>query len=65
MKTLKGVFPMMGTKYVPILISGLDNPEKQEIAMKYFNIMRNFIVISEEFEFIDQFFIVIKDFDLN
>lgn len=33
--------------------------------MRYFSIVRNFIIISEEFVFIEQFFIELKDRDLK
>lgn len=33
--------------------------------MRYFNIVRNFIIMAEDFTFIDQFFVTLKDKDLS
>lgn len=60
-RTLKPALNTIGIKYCPLCISKLDNPEKQETAMKYFGIIRNFIVLSEDFVFVSQFFAVLKD----
>jgi hypothetical protein len=63
MRTLKATINTLGNKYCPFCISKLDSPEKQETAVRYFGIVRNFIVLSEEFVFIDQFFVMLKDLD--
>lgn len=52
-------------RYCPYSISRLETPDKQERAMTIFNAIRNFIIISEEFTFIDQFYPLLKDNELN
>jgi hypothetical protein len=37
----------LGNKYCPYVLTKLDNPEKQQVAMRYFSIVRNFLVIAE------------------
>jgi hypothetical protein len=55
----------LGNKYCPFVLTKLDTPEKQQMGLKYFGVVRNFIIISEEFVFIEQFFIELKDKDLQ
>ncbi len=50
--SLKASLNTLAKKYCPYIVSLLPTPEKQQTAMKYYGIVRNFIVISEEFEFI-------------
>jgi hypothetical protein len=63
LRTLKATLNTLGNKYCPFCISKLDGPEKQEAAIRYFSVIRNFIVLAEEFVFIDQFFVMLKDLD--
>jgi hypothetical protein len=63
MRTLRATINTLGNKYCPFCISKLEGPEKQEAALRYFSVIRNFIVLAEEFVFIDQFFVMLKDMD--
>lgn len=63
MRTLKATLNTLGNKYCPFCISKLDGTEKQEAAIRYFSVIRNFIVLAEEFVFIDQFFVMLKDLE--
>ena len=63
MRTLRATINTLGNKYCPFCMSKLEAPEKQEAALRYFSVIRNFIVLAEEFVFIDQFFVMLKDLD--
>lgn len=64
-KKIKEYLNTLGNKYCPYGLTKLESINQQNLALKYFSIVRNFIVISEEFIFIEQFFVELKDRDLK
>lgn len=51
----------LSVKYVPLGVSKQEGQEKQELAMRFFKVLRNLVVISEDFCFIRHFMVQLKD----
>lgn len=62
---LGAVLEGLSVKYVPLGVSKQEGQEKQELAMRFLKVLRNLVVISEDFCFVRHFMVQLKDEGLS